>query len=182
MLPKILVMATLLTLTTSSSQAAGWRPFPVSQAGFKAEPTLAVIGGALNPSIRSADTDQALGIELSFNCIALQPPEGKLRTQVSYTKYDDSGLKINSFEINPHYLWPLGKGLEAGVGPGIGYVSGKSGGFDESALALQLGASLHYRSGPLFLGAEVRYQATQSDFQGDDLDNTRVMLKVGYNF
>lgn len=179
---KVVLIASLLSVAAGSSHAAGWSFFPVKQADFKAEPTLALMGGALNPSPSGLDTDRAFGAELSFNCIAVQPPEGKLRTQLSYTQYDDNGLKINSLEINPHYVWPVAHGLELGVGPGIGYVTGKAGGQDENAWALQLGASLHYRSGPLFLGAEVRYQATQDDFGGDDLDNTRVMLKVGYNF
>jgi hypothetical protein len=32
------------------------------------------------------------------------------------------------------------------------------------------------------MGAEARYQVTEEEFGNTDLDNFRVMLKVGYNF
>jgi hypothetical protein len=176
------VVATVLALAASGSHAEGWSLMPVTDAGFKAEPTLAVMGGILNPEVTGADSDTAFGAELSFNCIALQPPSGKIRTQISWTRYDDSGLEINSVELNPHYVWKIGKNLEMGVGPGIGHVSGKAGALDDSVWAMQAGASLHYRSGNMFLGAEARYQFTEDDFGGNDLNNYRVMLKVGYNF
>lgn len=176
------LLIAMAVVAAPAAQAAGWSLMPVTDAGFKAEPTLALMGGMLNPNVSGADADSAYGAELSFNCIALQPPEGKLRTQVSFNKYDDAGLEIQSFEINPHYLVKVGEGLEIGAGPGIGYVTAKAGAMDESALALQLGVSAHYRSGPMFLGAEARYQVTQEEFANDDMNNFRVMLKVGVNF
>lgn len=178
----VLALALVLSGGTSLAQAGGWSVLPVTDAGFKAEPTLAIMGGMLNPDVSGADADTAGGVELSFNCLALQPSTGKLRTQISWSKYDDAGLEIESVELNPHYLVKVGEGLELGAGPGIGYVSGKTGAVDDHAWALQVGASAHYRAGKLFLGAEARYQFTQEEFADQDMDNLRVMLKVGYNF
>jgi hypothetical protein len=179
---KPLFLALALLGATSAAHAGGWSVLPITDPGFKAEPTLALMGGLLNPDVSGADADAAYGAELSFNCLALQPPTGKLRTQISWTKYDDAGLEIESIELNPHYLVKVGEGLEIGAGPGLGYVSGKTGAIDENAWALQVGASAHYRAGNLFLGAEARYQFTEEEFAGEDMDNFRVMLKVGYNF
>ena len=179
---RTVTLSAILAMATSAAQAEGWNFLPVTDAGFKAEPTLSLMGGMLNPDVNGADSDTAMGVELSFNCIALQPPSGKIRTQISWTRYDDAGLEINSVEVNPHYLWRMTDKVEIGVGPGLGYVSGKAGAVDESMLAMQLGTSLHYRSGNLFMGAEARYQVTEEEFGNTDLDNFRVMLKVGYNF
>lgn len=179
---QLVTASAILAFAASSAHAEGWNLLPVTDAGFKAEPTIALMGGLMDPDVPGADSDTAMGLELSFNCIALQPPSGKIRTQISWTRYDDAGLKIESFEVNPHYLWRVSDKVELGVGPGLGYVSGKTGGVDDNVLAMQLGASLHYHSGNLFMGGEARYQTTENDFAGTDLDNFRVMLKVGYNF
>ena len=57
-------------------------------------------------------------------------------------------------------------------------------GIDESVFAFQLGASVHYTGmGPLFLGAEARYQITEElGDSGEEADNSRVAIKVGVQF
>ena len=176
------LFSAILVIISGTALAGDWKLMPATDASFKAEPTVSLMGGIMNPDVPGADTDSVFGAELSFNCLALQPPTGKIRTQISWTRYDEGGLELNSVELNPHYLWKVGNNLELGVGPGLGYVSGKSGALDEGVWALQAGASVHYRSGNMFLGAEARYQFTEEDFGTSDLDNFRVMLKVGYNF
>lgn len=154
-------------------------------ADYVAEPALALMVGNYNPSITGANNDTVSGIELSLNCPLLQPPSNKIRQQVSYNRYNDSGLKINSFEINPHYVIESASGLGVGFGPGIGYVKAETSTESARMLALQLGVSLHYRAmDHLFLGAEARYQATQGDdFVGQKgADNFRGTIKVGYSF
>ncbi len=152
---------------------------------YVANPTLSVMVGNLNPDINGASSGTISGLELSLNCPLLQPPSNKIRQQVSYVSYDDQGLKISSFELNPHYVIETSPGLGIGFGPGFGYVKAETANESQGMLALQLGASLHYTAlGKLFLGAEARYQKTQSDaFAGQKgADNFRVALKAGYNF
>ncbi|MEH6824266.1 MAG: hypothetical protein V7629_10195 [Motiliproteus sp.] len=54
----------------------------------------------------------------------------------------------------------------------------------ETLLGVQAGVSLHYRRDAFFFGAEARYQlTTEEDFgAGDmDIDNSRILLKIGMN-
>lgn len=175
-----------LLLSSGTAVAEGqWNFLAGMDKNYVAEPTLSLMIGNLNPDIGNASSDTISGLELSLNCPLLQPPSNKIRQQVSYNRYDDQGLKISTFELNPHYVIEAAPGLGIGFGPGLGYVKAETATESEGMLALQLGASLHYTAlGKLFLGAEARYQATQSDdFAGQKgADNFRVALKAGYNF
>lgn len=175
-----------LLLGSGIAQAAdGWNFMAGMDKDYVADPTLSLMVGNLDPDIKGASSDTVSGVELSLNCPLLQPPTNKIRQQVSYSRYDKDGLKLSSFELNPHYVFEAAPGLGIGFGPGLGYVKAKTAGDSKGMFALQLGASLHYTAmGPLFLGAEARYQATQnSDFAGQKgVDNFRVAVKVGYNF
>lgn len=174
-------VALLLPLT---AQASEWTFLAGAKDGYVANPAVSLIAGNLDPDITGADSGTVTGIELSLNCPLLQPPTNRIRQQISYGVYDEDGLKISTIELNPHYIVKVAPGWEVGAGPGLGYVSVESDGFDESAWALQLGASVHYTGmGPLFVGAEARYQVT--DELGDtseEADNTRLALKVGMSF
>ena len=163
---------------------SGWNFLPVKGDGFDPDLTLSVTGGIMNPQPHGLDTDLVFGLELSMNCLLLDPPQGTIRQQVSYTHYDDSGLEITSFEINPHYLYRVDDKFSIGIGPGIGYVDADGRRVNEGAFALQGGVSLHYKmSDRLFLGAGARYQWTQElDDTDDDLKNARIFGKVGYRF
>ncbi len=177
--------ATSLLLAATGAQAAdGWTFLAGTKEGYVAQPAVSVMFGMLDPDVDGADSDAITGIELSLNCPLLQPPTNRIRQQISYTSYDKDGLEIDSFELNPHYVIETSPGLELGFGPGIGYVSAKSAGFDDSVFAFQLGASAHYTAmGPLFLGAEARYQMTGDlDGTNDGIDNFRFAVKVGYAF
>lgn len=175
-----------LLLGTGVAQAAGeWNFMAGMDKDYVADPTLSLMAGNLDPDIGNADSDTISGIELSLNCPLLQPPTNKIRQQVSYTTYDNQGLEISSFELNPHYVVETMPGLGLGFGPGLGYVKAETSTESEGMFALQLGASLHYTAmGPLFLGAEARYQVTQGDdFAGQKgADNLRIAVKAGYNF
>ena len=165
--------------------AEGWQFLPAAKPGYEADATLAVMGGVQDPDVGDVDADAAYGLELSLSCPTLKPPQGEIRQQISITGFDSDGLEMTSIELNPHYLMPLAENLDLGVGPGIGYVMAEAGRWDDDVLALQAGASLHYRSGPLFLGAEARYQFTQEADIGrrdQDLNNYRLLGKAGVNF
>ena len=181
----ITLLSTLLLSSGSAFAQGQWNFMAGMDANYVAEPTLSLVVGNLDPDINGANNDTVSGIELSLNCPLLQPPSNKIRQQISYTRYSDGGLKINSFEINPHYVIESASGFGVGFGPGIGYVKAETANQSESMLALQLGVSLHYKAmDNLFLGAEARYQATQGDnFAGQKgADNFRGTIKVGYSF
>lgn len=180
---KILTLAALPPLLfTGPLWAQDWS-FPAAQdANYQAQPTLALLGGIQDPDVRGAGADSLMGIELSLNCPLIQPPKNRIRQQLSLSRYDDSGLELTSLEINPHYMMPLSEHLELGVGPGLGIVRAEAGRDEETLYTAQAGASLQYRVGALYLGAEARYQLTTEDSLGGrdrDVDNSRFLLKVG---
>jgi hypothetical protein len=180
-----LIVLAGLSVTAPGLWAGGdWNFLPVQSDGFDPDLTLSVTGGIMDPQTHGLDTDLVFGLELSMNCLLLNPPQGTIRQQISYSNYDDSGLEITSFEINPHYLYKVDNRFSIGIGPGIGYVDADGRRVNEGALALQGGVSLHYKmSNRLFLGAEARYQWTQElDDTNDDLKNARIFGKIGYRF
>lgn len=175
--------AAVAALTISGlAQASAWNFPAVTTAGYTAEPTVALLGGALDPDIDGASSDTLYGIELSLNCPLIQPPSNRIRQQLSLTRFDDQGVEITSLEMNPHYVVPVAENLELGFGPGFGVMWVDSGDQSETLLGVQAGVSLHYRRDGFFVGAEARYQLTsEEDFgAGDtDINNSRVLLKVG---
>jgi hypothetical protein len=180
-----LMLGSAMLAASAPAMAAGWGFLPAANPGYEADATLAVMGGMQDPDVDGVDADAAYGIELSLSCPTLKPPRGEIRQQISVTGFDNDGLEMTSFELNPHYLVPLAENLDLGVGPGLGYVMAEGGRHDDGVFALQAGASLHYRSGPLFLGAEARYQFTQEAEFGrrdEDLNNYRLLGKAGVNF
>ncbi len=175
-------------MLSTTAMAEGWNFLAGSKAGYTAEPAVSLLFGRMSPSTSGLDDGNIAGIELSLNCPLLQPPTNRIRQQASYTRYDEGTTQIDSFEINPHYVVEVSPGLEIGGGPGLGYITtSTANGSDPSFLAFNLGLSAHYTGfGPVFLGAEYRYQfTTEEDFGAaikDDLNNGRFDIKVGYSF
>lgn len=170
------------TLLSASVHAAGLTFLPVNQDGFVYEPTLSIIGGQLDPDLESVDASGTIGIELSFNCPLLATPTNGIRQQVSITSFDNDGLEMTSFEINPHYVIDMGSSFGLGFGPGIGVLSVDNGDDSDTVFTGQLGASAFYRTGTIYLGLEARQQYTGSIHGYDDVDNSRVSLKLGVDF
>jgi hypothetical protein len=180
-----LALGGALLAGSGPAMAAGWEFLPAANPGYEAEASLAVMGGLQDPDVAGVDASDAYGFELSLNCPTLKPPRGEIRQQISLTGFDKDGLEMASLELNPHYLVPLGENLDLGLGPGVGFVMAEGPRHDDGVFALQAGASLHYRSGGLFLGAEARYQVTQEANLGrgdGDLNNYRLLGKAGINF
>jgi len=162
-----------------SAAAEGWTFFAGKQEGFKAEPIVSVLYG--NMDFDGAD-GAITGVELSLNCPLLQPPTNRIRQQASITSYDDSGVTMTNFEINPHYVVKVADDLEVGGGIGLGYILSDD---VPDQLGFQIGASAHYTGLPVFLGAEWRMQTTSPadpDAPDMDMDNSRWTVKVGYAF
>jgi long-subunit fatty acid transport protein len=183
-LVELILSAVLISISTTISASDNWGFLPAQSDGFDPDLTLSATGGLMDPQTHGLDTDFVFGLEISFNCLLVEPPNSTIRQQFSYSHYDDSGLEITSFEMNPHYLYRVDNRFSIGFGPGIGYVDADGRNVNEGAFSLQGGVSLHYKmSDRLFLGAEARYQWTQElDDINDDLKNTRLFGKLGYRF
>jgi len=184
LLAAIIAGSTFVAVTAS---AADWNFLAGAEPGYKAEPTVSLMFGRMFPDTTGMKDGNITGLELSLNCPLLQPPTNRIRQQVSYTQYDESGTKIKNFEINPHYVVEVSPGLELGGGPGLAYISTDTSANNPNFWGLNLGLSAHYRGlGPVFIGAEYRYQfTTEKDFGNgvkDNLNNGRFDVKVGYDF
>jgi len=186
MMRPLALSALALTVAAPLPAAAdGWTVLPATGSDYEAAPTVALLGGFQDPAVDGVDADGAYGVEVGLSCPTLAPPAGRIRQQISLTRFDNDGLELTSMEINPHYLVDIARDLAVGVGPGLGYVVADAGGDSDGVFALQAGASLHYRQGPLFLGAEARYQWTQEADLGaleTEVDNHRVLAKAGLAF
>ncbi|MCG7874075.1 MAG: porin family protein [Candidatus Thiodiazotropha lotti] len=180
----LILSAGLISTTSALRAGQDWSFLPVKSDGFDPDLTLSVTGGIMDPQTHGLDTDLVFGLEISFDCLLVEPPNATIRQQFSYSHYDDSGLEITSFEMNPHYLYRVDNRFSIGFGPGIGYIDADGRNVNEGAFALQGGVSLHYKmSEQLFFGAEARYQWTQElDDINDDLKNARLFGKLGYRF
>jgi hypothetical protein len=172
-----------LLAVSSSAFAGDWKLLPVRDADFKPEVTVSAVAGSLDPQHSGAGTYS--GIDLALNCLLLQPPSGVMRTHISLGQFDHDGLKLTDFEINPRWTVKLNKDLSFGVGPGVGLVNAEIAGHSSTLFALQLGADLDYRMGPLNLGLGARWQATENKelVSGrSGADNALIQVRIGYNF
>ncbi len=184
----ILAVAGLIGSASGTAHAGDWTFLAGNKSGYTAKPTVSLMLGRMSPGddFRSATI---FGAELSLDCPLLQPPTNRIRQQISVTSSSSSGVDINNYEINPHYVVVISPGFEIGGGPGLGLVTVDTPTGDGNVLGLQFGASAHYHSNnPLFFGAEMRYQITSEDnFEGagsssTNVNNFRFAVKVGYSF
>jgi hypothetical protein len=172
-----------LLAVSSSAFAGDWKLLPVRDADFKPEITVSAVAGSLDPQHSGAGTYS--GIEVALNCLLLQPPSGVMRTHISLGQFDHDGLKLTDFEINPRWTVKLSKDLSFGVGPGVGLVNAEVAGHSTTLYALQLGADLDYRMGPLNLGLGARWQVTENKeiLPGrSGSDNALIQARIGFNF
>jgi len=180
---RILSTLTLLALT-SSLDASGWKIMPILDANHDSDFALALTGAFNN--IKDADDAKAIyGVEASFSCPLLSPPTNTIRQQLNITNYSDDGLDIFNVSINPHYMIEVAPSTTIGAGPSIGFSNIEFDDEKDTVFTYGLGASLRSDINKnFFLGAEVRYELVQeTDFHNDlDLDNTKIMIKLGYQF
>jgi len=173
----------LVTASAATLAADDWKFLPVRDANFKPDMTLSAAVGSLDPEHVSRGS--YVGAELAFNCLALQPPTGVIRTKISVGQFDHQDMKLTTFEVNPRWTVNLNKDLTVGFGPGIGLVKAEMAGRSTNMAALQVGADLDYRIGALNLGLGARWQATQNKEIApgrSGADNVLIQAKVGVNF
>jgi len=172
-----------LASLSSLALAGDWQFMPVKNADYTPNVTVSLVGGQMKPT--GAANGNYAGAEVAFNCLALQPPVGVIRSKISYGEYNKNGYKVSSFEVNPRWTTFHGDKLSLGIGPGIGYVSTTQAGQTANMFALQLGADLDYRIGALNLGLGVRWQGTENKAISagvNNASNTLVQAKLGMNF
>ncbi|MEE9492938.1 MAG: outer membrane beta-barrel protein [Gammaproteobacteria bacterium] len=158
---------------------------PILKQGYAFEPTVSILLGGEGENLSDITDGFVWGVEGAFNCPLLKTPGNNIRQRVSLTSYDEKGLELISFELNPHYMIPVGEGFKVGFGPGVGFVSAELGGDDDSVFTFQVGASATYEINQFSAGIELRHQFTQdAEFNNieNDLDNTRFLVKLGYSF
>ena len=186
---KKIVIAAALGLSTifaGTAHAAGWVVGPAFKDGWKANFTVAAIGGLLDPDTEMSDSAAYGGVEVSLDCPWFQPPTGTIRQQFWIGRYEDNGVTLTSFEVNPRYFIDLDGGWSVGFGPGFGYVEAETPYDDSVGMgSLQAGGDLHYRSGALFFGVGARYMFTENkniSANEKGADNWAAVAKVGFNF
>ncbi len=163
-----------------------WLPI-FNDDNFKANVEVAAVLGHMNFDGNTKD-GAVYGLELSLDCpVFTLPGDNPLRQQFSVNRYDKNGFEVTTIEVNPYYFVDLSEDLLLGFGPGIGGVYGDpDNGQDQWLFAVQAGAGLKYYIDDVVIGADIRYQWTaEKDFgsgQKEDLDNLRLLMKVGYHF
>ena len=150
---------------------------------------VSVVMGSSNFDKDGLSTGVNYGVELSFACpVFTLPGDHILRQQLSISRYDKDNFEVTVIEMNPYYFFRLSDNLLLGVGPGIAAVHGDpDNGDDKWAFAFQAGTGLkYYLTDNVLVGADLRWQWTaEKDFgtgTKEDLDNMRVLIKVGYRF
>ena len=173
----------------SSTAAAEVVVLPLIKDGYQFEPTASLMLGTVQPSDSDSDSQTIIGAELSFRCLLLQVGDNQLRQQLSFTQWEDNDFTARNLELNAHYQIDVAKATKVGFGPGVGLIlTDAPVGDNPTFFSAQLGASVHYSGlGPVFLGAEWRYQLTteesfSSGSSEDDMNNWRAAVKVGYSF
>lgn len=177
-------LALVLSTIATSSLASGTELLPVLNQGYEADFAIAVLGGQTDFD-QASSSSSAKGIEVSFNCPLLKLENNVIRQQISYIKTDSNGVETQSFEANPHRMFKLADNISVGAGPSLGVSTIKTAGQKDSVFTYGLGASARYDLGnQMFLGAEAVYAKSKDvDITGiDDIDNTRVMGKIGFKF
>ena len=180
------LLSSLATYPVIAEEEAGWIFGPAFEEGWEADFTLALTANHINPDISGVGSDNSLGLQVSLNCPWFQPPTGLIRQQFNINKFDDDGIELTTFEINPRYYVNMTPSVMIGAGPGFGYMWTDASQGDESDMwTLQLGGDVEYRQGVMFLGLGARYQWTENESLGIDnegADNWLVQLKAGVNF
>ena len=187
MVQKDILLTALLFSFSLSAHANEWEFLPIRGDNYQPDFAIALVGGRSDFDKGTENDDTStLGAEISLNCPLLKPPHHTIRQQISYVSTDDKGVETNSLELNPHHMFTMNDKLQIGFGPSIGYTQIKTNRGDDSAFTYGLGASLRYNfSQSLFVGGEARYAKSKDiNITGldDDIDNMRLLAKVGYAF
>ena len=97
----IIVLLLVLLSATVSMAAEGWRALPFRDAEWSPDFTLALSYGSMDPDTSLGSSDPALGLQFSLNCPWFTPPQGMIRQQFNYNRFDEGQLEISTLEMNP---------------------------------------------------------------------------------
>ncbi len=170
-------------LVSGAAMADGLRFLPGLDAGFKAEPTIALSLGAMqaNAGAGKDETLFAYGIDFNMNCGLIQTPANRIRTHVQINHANQDGIKATTFELSPRYTVPLGSGFSVGAGPVIGMVMADNGVTDKNLFGYGAVVGANFRKGMYYSGLDVRYMNT-NERSNLTFENWTVLAKVGINF
>lgn len=150
---------------------------------------VSLLGGSVNFDNSAVKDGSVFGIEASLDCpVFTLPGNNLLRQQFSLNRYSKSGIDITTIEVNPYYFIDLSNKLVLGFGPGIGGALVDADGANKTWMfTYQAGAGLKYYMDEFLIGLDVRWQGSvQKDYLGtgnkENIDNTKVIAKVGYRF
>jgi hypothetical protein len=176
------IITTAILLAAIGVQAE-WSMLPVTEATYKPDPIVSLKVGSLKSTHANSEALTTTGVEANFECPLLKGT-APIRQQLSYNRGEESGATTSTIEVNPHYMVNLAENLNLGFGPGFGVIMMDAPGLSKNIGALQLGTSIQYLTGPLYAGAEVRYQYTEQVAFGTEkgINNTMTSAKVGYKF
>ena len=183
------ILLSLSVLSTASFAGDEFKLLPIFlDDNWEPKVELAAVVGSTDFDRDGIDSGVNYGLDLSFECpVFTLPGDHHIRQQLTLSSYDKSGLEVTIIEMNPYYFFDISKDLTFGVGPGIGAMNAEmTNGDDKWMFTLQAGAGFKYYMDDFLIGLDARYQWTaEKDLgsgQKDDLDNMRVLLKIGYAF
>lgn len=184
------VLLSLIISSTGLLAGDEFKFLPIfSDDEYKFNFEVAAIVGIADYDKNGIDSGAVYGIDVSFDCpVFTLPGDNLLRQQLSINRFDENGLKVTSYEMNPYYFIDLSDDLVFGFGPGIGMINAEqdNGTGDKWLFTYQAGAGIKYYIDKIVIGADIRYQWTkEKDFGSgyeENLDNAKMLVKVGYAF
>jgi len=169
--------------------ADDWDFLPILDSNYRSELCLAVLGGNshLKKDNKSSNAT-SYGVEVSLNCPLIKLPDNIIKQHGSIIGYSKNNIELLSFELNPYQVFEIDNGTTIGAGPSFGLTSIEIGNKDDTLLTYGLGGSIKKEiNDVLFIGLNAHYLWTSEMHIGDehlnvDLDNLRILGKIGYQF
>lgn len=171
-----------LLLTTVLASTLAMANSSILDNEFKIAPSVALIGGAMDTTnVSNSDFKGFYGVEVGFNCLV----SDTIRQQLQITNYENDDLKILQVNLNPHYLVDLSKSTTLGMGPTFGLAKVENLNDSDTVFTYGLGMNLKMDFDNVFVALETKYELTQDAELTNieqDVDNLKVLLKLGYTF
>jgi len=171
-----------LFLTTVLASTLAMANSSVLDNEFKIAPSVAVIGGSMDTlNVDNTDAAGFYGLAVGFNCLL----SDTIRQELQITNYDNDDLKILQVNLNPRYLVDLTESTTLGMGPTFGLAKVENLNDSDTVFTYGLGVNLQMNFDNAFVAAETKYELTQDAELANikqDVDNLKVLLKVGYTF
>lgn len=182
---KLTALATLSVLALSGNALAAdsWEILPVLKDGWKPDFSFAAEIGTMD--VKNGGRGDYQGVEFALNCPWFCPPTGNLRQEFHLGAYKNGEYSLTTFEMDPHYMFPLSPNWSVGGGPGIGFVKAYVGDKTATMSSFQVTGDIDYNNGHFFFGFGARYQNTLNKEIAPGvrgMDNWLVSAKIGLNY